>query len=49
MDRRVAELQDEQGWSDISLLVLAHEFIDATNLEDAYVRFLERQAEKENR
>jgi hypothetical protein len=45
---RAAELQDEQGWSDDTLLSLALRFISESGKEKEFDRYLELVAEDEN-
>jgi hypothetical protein len=45
---RAAELQDEQGWTDDTLLILALRFISESGKEKEFDRYLELVAEDEN-
>lgn len=47
-ERRIVELQAEQGWTDGTLLSMAEDFIGRLGQMDAYIRDLEDAAKEEN-
>jgi len=44
----VDHLQEDQGWSDDTMLMLAMRFISGSGQQDAFVTYCERVADEEN-